>query len=113
MIVCRRCADCFLELKLQRNDCEETALEISAALAVILLVVCLLFPNGIVSIFTTDKSIIAACSTYLIFMCINLFAKFINIIFLQKKYSNMTNIKETFMIRKIIGGIKRAATHLS
>lgn len=57
-----------------------TAYIFSAAIALVLLIVCLIFPEGIVRIFTNEESIIAVCSTYLILMCLNLYGKFANII---------------------------------
>ena len=46
----------------------------------VLAVVCLAFPQQIISLFTNDKSIIASCGIYLIFISINLFAKSANIV---------------------------------
>lgn len=47
---------------------------------IITLGVCLAFPQQIISLFTNDKSIIASCGIYLIFISINLFAKSANIV---------------------------------
>ena len=47
---------------------------------IITLGVCLVFPQQIISLFTNDKSIIASCGIYLIFISINLFAKSANIV---------------------------------
>lgn len=53
---------------------------ISVILAVIMLIVCLLFPRSIIGLFTKDTAIITICSSYLIFMCLNLYAKSANMI---------------------------------
>lgn len=50
------------------------------AVGIITLGVCLAFPQQIISLFTNDKSIIASCGIYLIFISINLFAKSANIV---------------------------------
>jgi MATE family multidrug resistance protein len=47
---------------------------------IITLGVCFAFPQQIISLFTNDKSIIASCGIYLIFISINLFAKSANIV---------------------------------
>lgn len=47
---------------------------------IISLCACLAFPQQIISLFTNDKSIIASCGIYLIFISINLFAKSANIV---------------------------------
>ncbi|RHU53892.1 MATE family efflux transporter [Coprococcus sp. TF11-13] len=47
---------------------------------IITLGVCLAFPQQIISLFTNDKSIIASCGIYRIFISINLFAKSANIV---------------------------------
>lgn len=47
---------------------------------IITLCACLAFPQQIISLFTNDKSIIASCGIYLIFISINLFAKSANIV---------------------------------
>lgn len=47
---------------------------------IITLGICLAFPQQIISLFTSDKSIIASCGIYLIFISINLFAKSANIV---------------------------------
>lgn len=47
---------------------------------IITLGVCLSFPQQIISLFTNDKSIIASCGIYRIFISINLFAKSANIV---------------------------------
>lgn len=47
---------------------------------IITLCACLAFPEQIISLFTNDKSIIASCGVYLIFISINLFAKSANIV---------------------------------
>ena len=57
-----------------------TAYIFSVSIALLLLIVCLIFPEGIVRIFTNEESIIPVCSTYLILMCINLYGKFANMI---------------------------------
>ena len=58
-----------------------TAYIFSASLAVLILAACLVFPHQILLIFTNDEALIAACSAYLIMMCINLYSKFANMIF--------------------------------
>lgn len=58
-----------------------TAYAFSASLAVAILVICLIFPRQILGIFTNDQALIAACGTYLVMMCLNLYGKFANIIF--------------------------------
>lgn len=57
-----------------------TAYSLCVALALFVLILCLAFPKQIISIFTPDASVIAVCGGYLIFMCINLYGKFGNII---------------------------------
>lgn len=53
---------------------------ISAFVSVIILIVCALFPDKIMGIFTNDAGIIASCTVYLILMCLNLYGKSANII---------------------------------
>lgn len=49
-------------------------------ISLIILVMCVLFPQTIISWFTTDQSVIAAAGLYLIIICIDLFPKAGNII---------------------------------
>ncbi len=58
-----------------------TAYIFSVLLAVLILVVCLVLPDPLLSVFTNDKALISACGIYLIMMCINLYSKFANMIF--------------------------------
>ena len=48
--------------------------------ALVMLVVCLICPKQLISLFTSDKAIIETCGLYLILMCINLYGKSANII---------------------------------
>ncbi len=48
--------------------------------SLIMFVVCLIFPQQLIALFTSDKKIITSCGIYLIFMCINLYGKSANII---------------------------------
>lgn len=51
-----------------------------AAIAAVTLVVCLLIPQQILALFTTEEEIITGCGIYLILVCINLYGKSGNII---------------------------------
>ena len=53
---------------------------LSAAVSVIMLVVCFLKPDMIIGLFTTDQAVIRMCGLYLMIMCFNLFAKAGNIV---------------------------------
>lgn len=57
-----------------------TAYAFSVSLAAVILIICLVFPSQILGIFTSDQALAAACGTYLIMMCLNLYGKFANII---------------------------------
>lgn len=57
-----------------------TAYAVSAALSFVVLVCCIAFPAQLIGIFTADGAVIAACSTYLVLMGLNLFGKSANII---------------------------------
>ena len=48
--------------------------------ALVMLVVCLICPKQLISLFTSDKTIIETCGLYLILMCMNLYGKSANII---------------------------------
>lgn len=53
---------------------------LSAAVAFVSLIVCLLIPDTIIGCFTKDTEIIKMCGFYLILMCVNLYGKSANII---------------------------------
>lgn len=53
---------------------------LSAFFAVIMLVICASSPKAILSLFTTDDSIISGCGIYLILVCLNMYGKSGNII---------------------------------
>ena len=53
---------------------------LSAAVSVVMLAVCLLIPEKIIGIFSSDENIIAGCGIYLVLMCVNLYGKSGNII---------------------------------
>lgn len=69
-----------------RNDVKQfkgvciAAYAMSVAVALFTLIVSLIFPRAIIGLFTKDSGIIAVCSLYLIFMCLNLYGKSGNII---------------------------------
>lgn len=51
-----------------------------AGVAVVVLLICLIFPENILSLFTKDEEIITGCGIYLLLVCLNLFGKSGNII---------------------------------
>lgn len=51
-----------------------------AGVAVAVLIICLMFPENILALFTKEEEIIAGCGIYLLLVCINLFGKSGNII---------------------------------
>ena len=51
-----------------------------AGVAVFVLIICLIFPENILSLFTKDREIITGCGIYLLLVCLNLFGKSGNII---------------------------------
>lgn len=53
---------------------------LSAIVSLITLILCIIFPRQVVSLFTKETSIIDQCSLFLIFMSLNLFSKSGNII---------------------------------
>lgn len=53
---------------------------LSAAIALVTLVICVAFPKQILGLFSSDEQIITGCGTYLVMVCINLFGKSGNII---------------------------------
>lgn len=53
---------------------------LSAGVAVFMLIICLIFPENILSLFTKDEEIITGCGIYLLLVCLNLFGKSGNII---------------------------------
>lgn len=82
-----------------------TAYILSAAAAFATLIVCLIIPEKILGLFTTDKGIITGCGIYLILVCINFYGKSANIIIGNgirgsgnTKWMLGTQILGTFMI---------------
>ena len=67
------------DLKQFRGVCK-CAYILSAAVALVMLIVCAAFPQNILALFTKDKSIITSCGIYLILVCLNLYGKSGNII---------------------------------
>lgn len=53
---------------------------LSAGVAVVSLIVCLVMPDTIIGFFTKDTEVIKMCGMYLILMCVNLYGKSANII---------------------------------
>ena len=51
-----------------------------AGVAILILIICLIFPENILSLFTKDEEIITGCGIYLLLVCLNLFGKSGNII---------------------------------
>lgn len=51
-----------------------------AGVAFLMLIICLIFPENILSLFTKDGDIITGCGIYLLLVCLNLFGKSGNII---------------------------------
>lgn len=51
-----------------------------AGVATFVLIICLVFPEPILSLFTKDEGIIASCGVYLMLVCLNLYGKSGNII---------------------------------
>lgn len=58
----------------------QVAYGISVAVSVLMLVLCMAVPEQMMRIFTRDTGLILLCSTYLIYMCLNLYGKSANII---------------------------------
>lgn len=58
----------------------KNALLLSFVCSAVMLVICLVMPGQIISIFTKDQLIIATCGLYMMLMCLNLFSKSGNII---------------------------------
>ena len=56
------------------------AYAVCAIVTVVMIVGAVLFPEQILSLFTSDKTVIASCGVYLLLIGINLFSKFGNII---------------------------------
>lgn len=57
-----------------------TAYLLSASVAFITLIVCIMIPDKILSLFANDQSIITGCGIYLILVCINFYGKAGNIV---------------------------------
>lgn len=53
---------------------------LSAAVSIVMLAFCLLIPEKIIGIFSSDEKVIAGCGIYLVLMCANLYGKSGNII---------------------------------
>ena len=62
------------------RDVIKIAYFLCAVVAVITLVICLIIPENILSLFTKDEGIITTCGIYLTLVCINLFGKSGNMI---------------------------------
>ncbi|MGN1105902.1 MAG: MATE family efflux transporter, partial [Huintestinicola sp.] len=58
----------------------KTAYILCAGVSALMLVICLIFPENILALFTKEESIIAGCGIYLMLVCLNLFSKSGNII---------------------------------
>lgn len=67
------------DLKQYKSICKIAYL-LSAGIAVVTLIVCALFPQQILGMFTKDTAIITGCGIYLLLVCLNLFGKSGNII---------------------------------
>lgn len=58
----------------------KTAYILCVGVAVLMLAICLIFPENILALFTKDESIITGCGIYLLLVCLNLFGKSGNIV---------------------------------
>lgn len=67
------------DLKQYKSVCKIAYL-LSAGISVVTLVVCALFPQQILGLFTKDQTIITGCGIYLLLVCLNLYGKSGNII---------------------------------
>lgn len=67
------------DLKQYKGVCT-IAYSLCVILAILILIICLLVPEQIIGLFTTDEAIITSSGVYLILMCVNLYAKSANII---------------------------------
>ncbi len=56
------------------------AMFLSVACSLVMLLICVIMPQRILSIFTNDQILVVSCGIYLLFMCLNLFSKSGNII---------------------------------
>jgi len=66
--------------KTQYVQVVKLAYMLSAAIALVTLIICSVFPKQILGLFSSDEQIITSCGIYLIMVCINLFGKSGNII---------------------------------
>lgn len=66
--------------KTQFKQVVKLAYMLSAAIALVTLAICAVFPRQILGMFSSDQQIIAGCGVYLMMVCINLFGKSANII---------------------------------
>lgn len=67
------------DIKLYKGACK-IAYGLCVIVAIVVLIICAVFPKVILGMFTKDAEIIATCGIYLILVCVNLFGKSANII---------------------------------